>query len=273
MATRAYLNNSRKSDKSLYEELDQAIHTVVRRAFFGDKRSSASEYVTNNLFPAFGRRYDASEGPLHLYRMGISNTKVTKESLDGRNSVLRSSRVPRFPDAVLEDLFSNLRFVYIFSGTGWLNALNNLDCKYQAKYLYVPDRYMEKEIHEAIRAAGGIDIQLLGIGRNGHIGFNEPAADFTYGTHVVTLTENTIEANARFFASADDVPRQAISMGIGNIMNARCVVLVATGKSKAEAVYRTICGPITPEVPASILQLHPCCVILTDTEAASLMRG
>ena len=126
---------------------------------------------------------------------------------------------------------------------------------------------------EAIRAAGGIDIQLLGIGRNGHIGFNEPAADFTYGTHVVTLTENTIEANARFFASADDVPRQAISMGIGNIMNARCVVLVATGKSKAEAVYRTICGPITPEVPASILQLHPCCVILTDTEAASLMRG
>lgn len=126
---------------------------------------------------------------------------------------------------------------------------------------------------EAIRAAGGIDIQLLGIGRNGHIGFNEPAADFTYGTHVVTLTENTIEANARFFANADDVPRQAISMGIGNIMNARCVVLVATGKSKAEAVYRTICGPITPEVPASILQLHPCCVILTDTEAASLMRG
>ena len=126
---------------------------------------------------------------------------------------------------------------------------------------------------EAIRAAGGIDIQLLGIGRNGHIGFNEPAADFTYGTHVVTLTENTIEANARFFATADDVPRQAISMGIGNIMNARCVVLVATGKSKAEAVYRTICGPITPQVPASILQLHPCCVILTDTEAASLMRG
>ena len=119
----------------------------------------------------------------------------------------------------------------------------------------------------------GIDIQLLGIGRNGHIGFNEPAADFTYGTHVVTLTENTIEANARFFASADDVPRQAISMGIGNIMNARCVVLVATVKSKAEAVYRTICGPITPEVPASILQLHPCCVILTDIEAASLMRG
>ncbi|MDO5299294.1 MAG: glucosamine-6-phosphate deaminase [Clostridia bacterium] len=129
-----------------------------------------------------------------------------------------------------------------------------------------------KAYDDAIRAAGGIDIQLLGIGRNGHIGFNEPAKEFTYGTHVVTLTQNTIEANARFFKSADEVPRQAISMGIGNIMAAKCVVLVATGESKAEAVYKTIRGPITPEVPASILQLHPCCVILTDREAGSLMK-
>ena len=124
---------------------------------------------------------------------------------------------------------------------------------------------------EAIHAAGGIDIQLLGIGRNGHIGFNEPAQDFTYSTHIVTLAKSTIEANARFFKSPDDVPRQAISMGIGSIMAARCVVLVATGEKKAEAVYNTIRGPITPQVPASILQLHPCCVILTDREAARLM--
>lgn len=125
---------------------------------------------------------------------------------------------------------------------------------------------------EKIRAAGGIDIQLLGIGRNGHIGFNEPADEFTYGTHVVTLAEDTIEANARFFRCADEVPRQAISMGIGNIMAAKCVVLVATGENKAEAVYNTIRGPITPRVPASILQLHPCCVILADREAAKLMK-
>lgn len=123
----------------------------------------------------------------------------------------------------------------------------------------------------AIHDAGGIDIQLLGIGRNGHIGFNEPADEFTYGTHVVTLAQSTIEANARFFSSADEVPRQAISMGIGNIMAARCVVLVATGESKARAVYDTIRGPITPQVPASILQLHPCCVILTDREAGAMM--
>ena len=124
---------------------------------------------------------------------------------------------------------------------------------------------------EAIRAAGGIDIQLLGIGRNGHIGFNEPADAFTYGTHIVTLAQSTIEANARFFASADEVPRQAISMGVGGIMAARCVVLVATGENKAQVLYDAIHGPVTPRVPASILQLHPCCVILADRAAARLM--
>ena len=125
---------------------------------------------------------------------------------------------------------------------------------------------------EAILAAGGIDIQLLGIGRNGHIGFNEPADEFTFGTHIVTLSQSTIDANARFFASADEVPRQAISMGIGNIMQARCIVLVATGASKAQALYKTIRGPITPGMPASIVQLHPRCVILADREAAGLLK-
>lgn len=135
-----------------------------------------------------------------------------------------------------------------------------------------PDPEKESKRYEAlIKELGGIDIQLLGIGRNGHIGFNEPADDFTYGTHVVTLAADTIEANARFFKSADEVPRQAVSMGIGNIMAAKCVVLVATGESKAKAVYDTIRGPITPRVPASVLQLHPCCVILTDREAGKLM--
>lgn len=135
-----------------------------------------------------------------------------------------------------------------------------------------PDEEKECARYDAVlRSVGDVDIQLLGIGRNGHIGFNEPADDFTYGTHVVTLTADTIEANARFFKSADEVPRQAVSMGIGNIMAAKCVVLVATGENKAKAVYDTIRGPITPRVPASVLQLHPCCVILTDREAGKLM--
>ena len=124
----------------------------------------------------------------------------------------------------------------------------------------------------AILKAGGIDMQLLGIGRNGHIGFNEPAEEFTLGTHVVTLSQSTIDANARFFASADEVPRRAISMGIGNIMQARCVVLVTTGAEKAQALYQTVRGPVTPMVPASVLQLHPCCVILADREAARLLE-
>lgn len=135
-----------------------------------------------------------------------------------------------------------------------------------------PDEKKECARYDAVlRSVGDVDIQLLGIGRNGHIGFNEPANDFTYGTHVVTLTADTIEANARFFKSADEVPRQAVSMGIGNIMAAKCVVLVATGENKAKAVRDTIRGPITPRVPASVLQLHPCCVILTDREAGKLM--
>lgn len=135
-----------------------------------------------------------------------------------------------------------------------------------------PDAQAACDAYEAsILLAGGVDLQLLGLGHNGHIGFNEPADEFTYGTHVVTLTADTIEANARFFKSADEVPRQAVSMGIGNIMAAKCVVLVATGESKAKAVYDTIRGPITPRVPASVLQLHPCCVILTDREAGKLM--
>lgn len=135
-----------------------------------------------------------------------------------------------------------------------------------------PDEEKECARYDAVlRSVGDVDIQLLGIGRNGHIGFNEPADDFTYGTHVVTLTADTIEANARFFKSADEVPRQAVSMGIGNIMAAKCVVLVATGENKAKAVRDTIRGPITPRVPASVLQLHPCCVILTDREAGKLM--
>lgn len=108
-----------------------------------------------------------------------------------------------------------------------------------------------------IASLGGIDLQLLGIGRNGHIGFNEPDHVFTKGTHCVSLAESTIEANKRFFDSIDDVPRQALTMGICDIIQAKKVVLVASGEDKADAVQKAFFGPVTPEVPASILQLHP----------------
>lgn len=131
---------------------------------------------------------------------------------------------------------------------------------------------MEKEAADydaAIAEAGGIDVQLLGIGRNGHIGFNEPDDHFTYETHVITLTDSTIDANTRFFNNRDEVPRHAISMGVGNIMKAKTVVLVANGEDKAQAIYDTVKGDITPNVPASILRCHPNCLIFVDEAAAS----
>lgn len=122
---------------------------------------------------------------------------------------------------------------------------------------------------EAILAAGGIDLQLLGIGRNGHIGFNEPGEHFVYGCHRVALSASTIEANKRFFASEADVPRFAVSLGIGSIMQARQVLLIATGEDKAEAVRRALEGDVSPLWQASILRTHPDAIFLLDEAAAS----
>lgn len=120
-----------------------------------------------------------------------------------------------------------------------------------------------------LKDLGGVDLQILGIGNNGHIGFNEPDTEFAKGTHCVALTESTITANARFFANKEDVPKFAYSMGIKTIMQARKIILVASGKTKADIIYKTIYGPITPQVPASILQLHNDVVIVADEEALS----
>lgn len=119
---------------------------------------------------------------------------------------------------------------------------------------------MQKECtayDELIQSVGGIDLQLLGIGHNGHIGFNEPAENFATGTHIVELGQSTIEANARFFETIDEVPRQAITMGIQAIMQAKKVLLIANGTDKKAIVEKSLYGPVTPSVPASILQLHP----------------
>lgn len=125
-----------------------------------------------------------------------------------------------------------------------------------------------RNYEEKIHRAGGIDLQLLGIGGNGHIGFNEPDQKFAASTHLVELDEGTIAANARFFEFPDQVPRQAISVGIRTIMQARRILLLANGPGKAKAVYEMICGQITPAVPASVLQLHPDVTVIVDREAA-----
>ena len=122
---------------------------------------------------------------------------------------------------------------------------------------------------EIIASMGGIDIQVLGMGHNGHIGFNEPAEHFPKGTHQVDLAESTIEANARFFENRDMVPRKAVTMGIGSIMQARRILVVVSGEGKADIVEKAFRGPVTPQVPASILQLHPDVILVGDKAALS----
>lgn len=128
-----------------------------------------------------------------------------------------------------------------------------------------------REYDAIVASVGGADLQLLGIGHNGHVGFNEPCDEFKKGTHCVNLTESTIKANQRFFASYDDVPKQAYTMGIQTIMSARKILLVASGKDKAQIIKDAFFGPITPKCQASILQLHPDVTVVVDAEAGALI--
>lgn len=128
-----------------------------------------------------------------------------------------------------------------------------------------------RRYEELIASKGGIDVQLLGVGPNGHIGFNEPGTFFPRETHCATLTQSTIQANKRFFEREEDVPRYAYTMGINSIMQARKILLVASGAGKAEILRKAFCGPVTPQVPASVLQLHADMTLLGDREALSLM--
>lgn len=133
-----------------------------------------------------------------------------------------------------------------------------------------PDSDKEcRRYSELIRSMGGVDLQLLGIGHNGHIGFNEPGDAFDNDVHCVDLTQSTIEANKRFFASADDVPKQAYTMGIKTIMQAKKILIVASGEDKADIVRAAFFGPITPKVPASVLQLHNDVTLVADEAALS----
>lgn len=121
----------------------------------------------------------------------------------------------------------------------------------------------------AIQSAGGIDLQVLGLGQNGHIAFNEPGTPFDSRTHLVQLDANTIQANSRFFGSQAAVPRKALTMGLATIMEAHSIVLLASGSAKANAIHAMFEGEVTPDLPASILQRHPDCTVLIDREAAA----
>ena len=147
------------------------------------------------------------------------------------------------------------------------------------KNVNVPDGTQEnseiecERYNNVIRSVSGIDMQLLGIGDNGHIGFNEPGCAFETETHCVKLTESTINANSRFFESIDEVPKEAYTMGIKSIMQAKKILLIASGENKAKALSEAICGPVTPQNQASILQLHNDVTIVADEAALSLVKG
>ena len=154
-------------------------------------------------------------------------------------------------------LFNNIDIdknkTHVLKGTG-----NYLD--YAAQY------------DDEIASFGGIDLQILGIGSDGHIAFNEPGTPFDSLTHVAELTEQTIRDNSRLFNDISEVPTKAVTMGLKSIMNARKIVLIATGKNKAQAIYNLLKGPKTEEVPCSILQDHPDCTIYVDEDAYSLVK-
>lgn len=133
------------------------------------------------------------------------------------------------------------------------------------------DLQEETRRYDQVIAEHPIDFQILGIGHNGHIGFNEPGTSFDVTTHVVNLAEDTIKANSRFFDSTDDVPKQAISMGIQSIMQSKMIVLMAYGQGKADAIKQMIEGPVTEDLPASVLQKHPNVVVIVDEAAASAL--
>lgn len=159
-----------------------------------------------------------------------------------------------------------------FMNTHLFDSINiRKECTYVPDGLEPDSAKACADYNQIIANCGGIDLQLLGLGLNGHIGFNEPSSTFEKETHCVDLSESTIQANSRFFESMDMVPRQAYTMGIKTIMQAKKIVIVVNGKEKAQIVKDAFFGPITPNVPASVLQLHSDVTLVGDKDALSLI--
>lgn len=155
------------------------------------------------------------------------------------------------------------------------NLFHNIDINLANTFVPNGEKDVEqsaKDYDKQIDAAGGIDLQILGIGLNAHIAFNEPPAPIDAMTSIVQLTESTINANSRYFSSADDVPKQAITMGIGSILKAKKIILLASGKAKAQAIFDTVNAKPNPTVPASFLQTHNDVTLIIDEDAAEMLN-
>ncbi len=169
------------------------------------------------------------------------------------------------------DVTSDQSYVYFMRD----NLFNHIDIDLKNTNIEngkAADREAECARYNALLETMQQDIQVLGIGSNGHIAFNEPGTPFGSVTHIVNLTESTIKDNSRLFKSIDEVPRQAFTMGLKNIMNAKKILILANGANKAKAVYGLVKGEVTENVPASILQLHPDCTLVCDEAAAALIK-
>ena len=203
--------------------------------------------------------------PLGMYKELIAMNKENKLSFKD----VTAFNLDEYESLPREDENSYYRFM-------WDNFFSHIDIDRQrtnipngmASNVEEECKYYERRIEEA----GGIDLMVLGIGNNGHIGFNEPSSYFAGSTHRVKLHENTIQANSRFFSSLEKVPKYAVTMGIKSIMQCRSVMILASGGSKADAIKKALEGPITPELPASVLQLHRDLIVIVDEEAASLLE-
>lgn len=233
-------------------------------------------------------------------QMSAYAAQVIKEEINKKKNLNLGLATGSTPEGMYENLvefFENDELDFSSVTTFNLDEYCGLTPSHSQSYHYFMDEHLlskvnvkkeninipegDEEKHEdickaydkKISQAGGIDLQVLGIGVNGHIGFNEPGDIFVADTHLIDLTDTTIEQNSRFFSNGEEVPKKAITMGIRPIINANKVVLMANGPSKAHAIKISLEGPITPQVPASILQLHEDLIVILDKEAAAELES
>ena len=220
-----------------------------------------AEVVKNNPRAVLGLTTGST--PLGLYRNMI-------EDHEKNGTSYREIKTVNLDEYAGLDYSSDQSYVYFMRH----NLFDHIDIDLKNTNIEngkAADREAECARYNALLEALPRDIQVLGIGSNGHIAFNEPGTPFGSVTHIVDLAESTIRDNSRMFASIDEVPRQAFTMGLKNIMNAKKILILANGENKAKAVYGLVRGEVTEKVPASVLQLHPDCTLVCDRAAASLL--
>ena len=220
-----------------------------------------SEVVKNNPSAVLGLATGST--PIGLYKNMIKDHKENGTSYKNIKTV-------NLDEYAGLDYSSDQSYVYFMRS----NLFDHIDIDLNNTNIEngkVTDRQAECDRYNKLLEEMQQDIQVLGIGSNGHIAFNEPGTPFGSVTHIVDLAESTIKDNSRMFASIDEVPRQAFTMGLKNIMNAKKVLILANGANKAKAVYGLVKGEVTESLPASVLQLHPNCIVIADEAAASLL--